>query len=60
MANTFIKARKGYKFTPTEKADGKVLAKFDEVLNPSIAKQYRYNVPTAWANKGFVKEVEDK
>ena len=59
MANTFIEARKGYKFTPTEKADGKVLAKFDEVLNPSIAKQYKHNVPSAWIKKGFIKEVKE-
>lgn len=59
MANTFTEAKEGYKFVPTEQADSRILAKFDEVANPSIAKQYKHNIPSAWIRKGFVEEVRE-
>lgn len=57
--NKFVEAKEGCKFVPTEHADSRILAKFDEVANPSIAKQYKHNVPSAWIKKDFIKEVKE-
>lgn len=58
--NTYVKAKKGYKFVPTEKADDRVRAKYDEVNGtPSLVKRHKYNVPSSWLEKGYVQEVKD-
>ena len=59
--NTYTKANEGHKFVPTEKADDKVKAKYDEVNGlPQLVKRHKYNVPTSWIEKGYVKEVKDE
>ena len=55
----YIETKKGYKYVPTEKANERIKAKYDEVANPRIAKQYKYNVPEQWVEQGYVEQVEE-
>ena len=55
---TYKKARQGYKFVLTELGMevGKVRHKFsDDYINK---KAFIHSVPTAWVDKGYVKEVK--
>lgn len=58
--NTFIKAKDGYKFIPTGKADGRIKAKF----NPGVAskgdvERYSHACPVKWVRNEFVVEVKE-
>ena len=58
--NKFVEAKEGCKFVPTEKADERVKAKYDETRSPvNILKQYRYHVLLRWIEQGYVEQVEE-
>lgn len=55
MNTKFAYAREGYKWQPTEKADGRITAKYKDGY--SNKKQYENQVPERWIREELVKEV---
>lgn len=56
---SYIKAKEGYKYALTELGfeDSRIRAKFDP--SSKLYKQFQYQVPSSWIDKGYVKEVKD-